>query len=281
MSSRRASWRGHSPRRVVVAVVTGVAAVAFGCAEVGTEPDEPAAIEFAPFPAPAVVVGDTLRDATTGVVAPIQAIVRNLAGAPIDGASTTYLYADANRDTALKVDATTGIVVGRAVVGPDTRVVARVGSKLQVIRSLIVTTRPDTLEGSAVATLLTTTLPDTGRARAQLNSTQALTASVKHREGSTLTGVNGWVVRFEVVTPANPTNDTTRTAYLVNDAGTASVIDTSDTQGTAGRRVRVRASAFPISGTDTIVVRASTTYKGRVIPGSGVLLKAPVRRGAG
>lgn len=281
MSSGRGSWRGHSPRRVVVAVVTGLAAVAIGCAEVGTAPDVPASIEFAPFPSPAVVVGDTLRDAITGAVAPIRAIVRNLAGAPIDSANTTYLYADANRDTALKVDGASGIVVGRMAVSTDTRVAARVGATLQVLRTLLVTTRPDTLDGSAVAALLTTTLPDTGRARAQLNTSTALTATVKHREGSTLTAVHGWVVRFELVAPANPTNDTTRAAYLVNDAGTASVIDTTDAQGTAGRRVRVRASAFPTTGTDTIVVRASATYKGRAIPGTGVLLKAPVRRGAG
>ncbi|MCA0376966.1 MAG: hypothetical protein LCH84_15050 [Gemmatimonadetes bacterium] len=286
MPRREARRAGHTRRALLLPLLRLLplacgAALAWGCAEVGTGPDVPAAIEFAPFPSPAVVVGDTLRDATTGAVAGIQAIVRNLDGDPIDDASVRYLYANANRDTALRVDSLTGLVIGRAIVSQETRVAARVGSSLQVLRSLIVTTRPDTVVAGTAPQLLTTTLPDTGRARAQLNTTLAVGVLVQHRESATLSGVNGWIVRFEIVSPANPSNDTSSAVFLVNDVGTASVIDTTDSGGNAGRRLRVRASTFPVSGTDTVVVRASALYRGRVLPGSGVLLKAPVRRGGG
>lgn len=269
-------------RRHTAALIGGAivafSTLAIACADVTTSPETPASIEMSPFPFPSVVLGDTLRD-VNGVVAPVRAVVRNSRGDTLANAGTKYLYADFNRDTALAIDSATGIVVARKAATGEARVAARIGSSLQAIGRLIVTVRPDTVDAGTPPSTLVTSFPDTGVTRANANTTGALSVTVRNRQTEQPTGVNGWIVRFALVQPANPTNDTTRSAFLVSDNGTASVIDTTDTGGGAGRRVRIRAAQFPASGTDTVIVQATVTYRGRPVPGSGVRLRVPVRRG--
>jgi hypothetical protein len=102
---------------------------------------------------------------------------------------------------------------------------------------------------------------------------------VQNLQSTAAAGVNGWLVRFTLIRPANPTNDTTKAAWLVNDNGTASVTDTTDVGGNAGRKVRIRAAQFPTAGTDSVIVQATVTYKGKPVPGSGAVVSAPVKRG--
>lgn len=254
-----------------------VATIVAACAEIGTAPDQPAAIEMLPFPFPAVVVGDTLRD-EAGLVAPVRAIVRNTAGEEIADAPVQYLYADFNRDSAFAVDSATGIVVAKKALGNDGRIAARVGSSLQVLRSLLTTVRPDTAIAQAVPPLLITLQPDTGRERARINTTPELSVSVQNRQSSIQVPVNGWLVRFRLLRPANPTNDTMAAAFLVDEQQRPSVLDTTNS-GLAGRRVRVRAAQFPAApGTDTVVVEAVLSYKGVAVKGSPLRLVAPVAR---
>jgi hypothetical protein len=255
-------------------------AVTFACSEVGTGPNEPAAIEFAPFPSPSVVIGDTLRD-LSGAVAPVRAIVRNVRGEIIADAPVQYLYADNARDTAVVIDPGTGIVRALRPSTGDVRIAARVGGALQVLRTLVVTTRPDSLDGSAVGQLLTTTIADTGRTGANANTSQPFSVTVRHRESATsVTAVNAWPVRFELLKPANPSNDTTAAVFLVDDNGRASVIDTTNAGGTASRRVRVRAALFPAgTATDSVIVRATATYRGQIVGSDTVRIAVPVKRG--
>lgn len=265
-------------RRLLAAV--SVAGAVLACAEIGTAPEQPAAIEMVPFPSPSIVVGDTLRS-IDGVVAPVRAIVRNTAGDPIDNAPVRYLYADFNRDTgAVFVDSLTGIVVARRAITGDARIAARVGPVLQVIRNLIVTVRPDTLEAGASPPPLSVTLPDTGRSGAQANSSQAVQATLRNLAGTAPVPVNGWVVRFGLRRPLNAANDTSAAVFLVDDQGRASTIDTTDNSGTAGRRVRVRAASFPTTAVDTVEVQLSASYRGRLVPGASQVVRLVVRRGA-
>jgi len=264
------------PRWAALLLAVGVP-VAWGCKEIGTGPEVPGAIELPPFPSPAVVVGDTLRN-LAGAVTPIQAIVRNVAGEVIDKAPVRYLYADFNRDSAILVDSLTGRVIARKAISGEARLAARIGNSLQVIRNLALTIRPDSVERGTSPSLFTTVFPDTGR---NVNQSQAVTVSVRNLQGVTPTGVNHWVVRFELIRPANPTNDTSGAAFLIDDRGSASVLDTTDGSGQAGRRVRIRAARFPATGTDTLELRATVTYRGLPVRGSPVRLVAPVRRGAG
>jgi hypothetical protein len=275
--------RGAPAAAPLVLVAVALAAFA-ACAEIGTSPDEPASIELDPFPWPSVVIGDTLRDAA-GQVAPVRAVVRNVRGDAIAGFPVVYLYADFQRDTALEVDPATGIVVAlKATTSGEGRIAARAGAALQVLRAIGVTTRPDSLEPSTSGPqpLFTTTLPDTGRTGANRNSTPALNVVVRHLQPAPApaAGVRGWLVRFSLVAPANPTNDSTLAAFLVNDNGRPSVVDTTDGSGTAGRRVRIRAGQFPVSpAVDTVVVHAEASYRGVPLRGSPVRIAVPVERG--
>jgi hypothetical protein len=263
--------------------VAAATALAVACAEVGTAPDVPAAIELPPFPSPSVVVGDTLRN-EAGIATPIRATVRNSAGDIIAEATPTYIYADFARDGAFLVDSTTGIIVAAKAV-PEGRIAARIGSSLQVLRTLIGTVKPDTAIAGAAPAALIVTLPDTGRARAQSNTTPELPVRVRNRAGTTPVEVQGWLVRFQVIRPANLTNDTTAAVYLVDEQFRASTLDTTGANGQAARRVRVRAAQFPVAQgaarvTDTVVVQATLTYKGRPVPGSPIRLVATVIRPA-
>jgi hypothetical protein len=263
-----------------IAAAVAVAA----CADVGTGPDVPAAIELPPFAFPTVVVGDTLRD-SVGAVAPIKAIVRNSVGDIIVDARPSYLYADYTRDSAFRVDTATGIVVAREKVTAG-RLAARIGSSLQVTRPLIATVRPDTaVSGPAPAALLVSLLPDTGRARAEGNTSAGLSVLLQNRQGDSPTGVHGWIVSFRLVKPANPTNDTTKGVFLVDEQLRASVVDTTTPEGTAARRVRVRPAVFPVPQgsarvTDTVIVEATARYRGQLVRGAPVRVLVQVVRPA-
>lgn len=264
----------------VFAIATAVGVLS-GCAEVGSGPDVPAAIEMTALPSPSVVVGDTLRN-VAGVVMPIRATVRNVSGDVIADASVRYLYADYARDSSLAVDSITGRVIALRAATGEARLVARVGSVLQIISKLVVTVRPDSMdrEGIQAPSVFTTSLPDTGRSGASANRSTELSVIIRNKSATGVTvPVNAWPVAFELISPANASNDTTKSVYLVDDVGRASVIDTTDGSGRAGRRVRVRATQFPAAGvTDTIVVRASASYKGVTLKGAPVRIALPVKR---
>jgi len=257
------------------------AALGVACVQIGSEPDVPAAIELTALPSPSVVIGDTLRDAS-GAVAPVVATVRNLSGDVITNAPVRYLYADYSRDSALQVDSVSGIVVALKASSGSARLAARVGSSLQVLRQLAVVLRPDSVDrvGQSPLAVFTTTLPDTGRNTATANSSPALTVVVRHVDttAGTSSTVGSWRVQFELVQPANASNDTTQAVFLVDDVGRPSVVDTTDNAGVAGRKVRIRAAQFPAAGvTDSVIVRAVVTYRGDTLAGAPFRLALPVR----
>ncbi|MBL0170762.1 MAG: hypothetical protein IPP90_08540 [Gemmatimonadaceae bacterium] len=243
----------------------------------------PTAIELTALPSPSVVIGDTLRN-VDGVVAPVKAIVRNLQGDIIADAPVRYLYADYPRDSALAVDSSTGIVRALRASTADARLGARIGTSLQILKIIVVTTRPDSADrvGQSALGLFTTTLADTGRSGASANRSPAMTMVVRHIDAPGVTSqVNGWPVRFEVLSPANASNDTTKSVYLVDDLGRASVYDTTDASGVAGRKVRIRAAQYPTGAAiDSVIVRATATYKGVALKGSPVRIALPVKRGS-
>lgn len=266
---------------LLVCAVIAATGIGTSCADVGLGPDEAAAIELDRFPSPSVVVGDTLRN-IDGIVTPVHARVFNVRGDVIDDVVPRYLYADFNIDSALAIDSLTGIVIAKKLVSGDKRIAARIGGSLQVLRGIRIVTRPDSVDGKSLSEILGTSLPDTGRRGLDSNATKALTVTVRHLEADAATTVRSWPVRFQLLSPANPTNDTMAAAYLIDDQGRASTLDTTDDSGVAGRRVRVRALQFPLgAAVESVVVRATVTYKGQPLKGSPVKLTAPVRRGSG
>lgn len=259
------------------AVLVAVAA----CADIALSPSTPASIEFDPLSAPAVVLGDTLRD-IGGVAAPARATVRNQAGEILTDASVRYTYADAGHDTltAISVDSVKGFIVALKALtaSPTARIAARAGTYLQAIRTVLITVRPDSVgrESTSRIDTLRPTLPDTGSG-VSANTSVGLAVKVFHLEGAVVTQVPNWLVKFELIRPANPTNDTTANVFLVNEAQKASTLDTTDGSGSAARSVRVRSSKFP-SGTalDSAVVRVTVSYKGKPVKGDSIRLVLPI-----
>ena len=271
-------------RSVVCATAAGalLAAGVSACVEIGSEPNTPAAIELEPFASPSIVVGDTLRD-VNGALARINAIVRNVRGEIITDAPVRFVYADFTRDSALQVDSSSGFVYALRPANGEARIAARVGNTLQVLRTVIVTVRPDFMTVSKdTAAVLVTALPDTARLNDNPNISEPLNVVVRHNLENTTTGVNAWLVSFRIVAPANPANDSSAAAFLVNTAGRPSALDTTDAGGTATRRVRVRAAQFPAGATTGVVaVEVTTSYRGKPIVGAPDTIYVPVRRGTG
>lgn len=258
-----------------------VVSAAAACADIALSPSTPASIEFNELPSPAVVVGDTLRD-INGLPAPARAIVRNQSGEVLTDAVVFYTYADASRDSAFKVDSLKGFVISLkplSTTGTFARISARTGPSLQAIRTLLVTTRPDSVDrvGFTAIDTLRTTLPDTGAAAAAVNTSKGISVTVRHIDGATTTQVPNWLVKYELLDPANPTNDTTAVAFLVNDGAKASNTDTTDGSGIATRFLRVRSSRFPAGAAPVAaVVRVTVSYNGLPVKGSPVSISVPV-----
>ncbi|MDQ6611836.1 MAG: hypothetical protein M3Y64_05340, partial [Gemmatimonadota bacterium] len=216
------------------------------------------------------------------IALPLKAIVRNLKGAILPNAPVRYVYADATRDSAIFVDSITGYIVALKplnVATPTARIAARIGSSLQIVRSVAVTVRPDSADRGAstsVATLLVTQ-PD-GSATAVSNTSASLGVFVRHF-GDVITAVPNWLVKYEVLLPANPGNDSTKSAFLVDESQKVSNIDTTDAGGSAARYVRVRANTFPATAdADSVVVLATVSYQGKNVKGAPIRFVVPVKQ---
>jgi hypothetical protein len=259
-------------------VCTCVLAVAVvGCADINTDPAVPASIELGAQAFPSIAVGDSLRD-TLGVARPLRALLRNLRGDVIEDAPVRFL----SRDAALVVDSVTGhaFAVSRPS-GGNVQVAARFEQALQALQSIRISREPDAvtrLDSARIDSLLADGTPGALAAnRAEI----AVRASWRDTAGAVQPSTD-WLVRFAVVEPANPRNDTTAAVFLIDDVGRARQLDTTDTNGRASRFIRVRASLFPGAGVveDTVVVEALVRRRGQSVPAEPLRIRVPVRRDA-
>ncbi len=271
------STRSSRVRRGFGLVAMAGAVIAAACAEIGTDPSVPASIEALPLAAPAIAIGDVMRD-TLGVEQTVRAIVRNIQGHIIEGAELRYLYVQFARDSALEVDSVTGSV--RVLKRPGTgplQIAARFANALQILIPVRVTNAPDTLIPRNTASLVTFA-PDTGRAGADSNSVP-VEVLLQYRDAlGARQNVADWLVRFAVVKPRNLQNDTTQAVFLLDDNFRGSRLDTTGTNGIASRRLRVRPALFFTGNTtmDTVEVDAMAWVKGDTVRGAPIRLKIPV-----
>jgi len=83
--------------------------------------------------------------------------------------------------------------------------------------------------------------------------------------------VKSYIVSFTIVSQSDPGLGT-----LVNDAGRPSVVDTTDTNGVAGRAIRLH-PVFLVSEIDSIIVSATARYRGIAVSGSPVRLVLKIK----
>ncbi len=241
--------------RIAALVIAGVTAIAAACTDVTGSASQVLSIQFDTLPAPAVVVGDSLRD-TTGVVALPVVRAFNYSGSQI--ASPVVRYSAADRG--VTVDSITGIIRGDSVRASTVRIVATVGG-LQAIQRIAITLRPDFVTAVNARDSITYSLVDTAA-----NRSKALTVKVLHGPIAADSAVNAWIVSFALAAPTNP-----QAADLVDDAGRLSLVDTTDASGIGGRSIRLH-PAFFSNKRDSVVVNATVKYRGAKISGSPVRL---------
>lgn len=245
-----------SAARAGLLVIFAIAALApFACSDIVTSSASVLSIVFDSLGAPSVVVGDTLRDTTGAVVRPVVHVF-NFKGEEIAQAPVYFL----SPDSGITVDSATGIVTADSLRSTPARIVATIGT-LQAAQNVNVTLRPDSLQAvNALDSLHYSSLDTT------LNVSPQLQVKLTHGIAPNDSAVTSWIVSFAIVAQSDP-----RLGELVNDGGLASVVDTTDATGIAGRKIRVH-PLFITSAVDSIVVNATAKYRGVQVSGSPVRL---------
>ena len=217
-------------------------------------------IQFDSLAAPSVVLGDTLRDTTGAVVVPVVHAF-NSRGEELSSVPVRFQ----SPDSGVIVDSVTGIVFGDSLRSTAARIVASVGT-LQAIQKVDVTLRPDLLAAETGLDSLSYSVLDS-----TLNVSPKLTVKLTHGVATQDSAVKSYIVSFAIESQSDPNLGT-----LVNDGGKPSIVDTTDTNGVAGRAIRLH-PVFLVSEIDSIIVSATARYRGVAVSGSPVRLVLKIK----
>jgi hypothetical protein len=246
--------------------------VAAACSDVPTGATTPFSMSFDALPSPSVVLGDTLRD-STGVPARPRATVFNPNGDVIADAVVQFLVADTSR--LIRIDSVSGFVISTGTKVGSARIVASVNTLQSDPRTIAIVPRPDTVLLGVVADTVRYSFADTVS-----NYSAPLQILVQHRDGTTVTGVSTYVVRFSLANPADTANawllDDQR-RRLRSDSTGRTHTDTTGADGSASRLIYLRPSERLARPVDSIVVLASVRYRTAEVAGSPVRLVLRVR----
>jgi len=223
-------------------ILTAIAvAAAVSCGDVPTLDQGIAYISPVILPAPAVAIGDTLRD-SLGIATPlrIDAFGRNdeLLSPPVATFLPTILPSPISIDASGIVTAAESLTTVQTV-----QLVGRVGNKLQTTTvSLLVVPQPDSLDRTS---------PDVTGALPAIDTLRVTVTGLKR--DSTRVPVPGIIVRYRVRVFGPSTESAT--AFLTLDGRTVSrpdslaAVDTTDASGIASRTLVVAGT-----GLDSVVV---------------------------
>lgn len=246
--------------RIVGLAVAWAVLGALACTDVSGNSTSVLSMEFDSLAAPSVVLGDTLRDSTGTVATPVVRAY-NFKGELIDQAPVRFQSADAG----VFADSITGVITADSLRTTPARIIASVGS-LQAVQKINVTLRPDLATAENGLDSLQYSLLDT-----TLNVSPLLTVKLTHGIVPADSVVSYYMVSFAIVSPGNPL-----LADLVTEAGKMSRVDTTDTNGIAGRAIRLH-PVYLTAAKDSIIVNATVKFRGMQIGGSPVRLVLKVR----
>lgn len=242
-------------------LIAATCALISGCGDVDTGPNIAASLEFSALPYPAVVAGDTLRDAN-GVAAPLRALVYNSDNEQILAATVEFT----GLESVVTVNPVTGIVVAGSVADTSVRIVASVGGLQATPLRLSVVPRPDSIYRSQAIDTLRYSVSDSTQ-----NLSGEIAVKVVNRSGTAELPVRDWIVTFSLQTPS----DSSR-ARIVGANERPSTSDTTSSTGIASRRIRLY-PALLASARDSVIVLARARYRGSDLKGSPVRLVVPVQ----
>jgi len=254
--------RGHAQRRGRVAAALAAllaAAIIGGCTDATSAPNAVVAIAFDTLPYPAVVATDTLRD-STGRAAPLRAVAYNSDGQVIENPSIRYLALD----TGVVIDAQ-GYLVANTRTSGTVRVVATANLLQSITRTITVTGAPAGLAATSnVSQTLQYASPDVPATNLSAPFIVKLTSDA----GGTVPTV-GFIVSYQLKRGGVVLAENDTIATLFDDAGRVSMVDTTGTDGTASRKLRVWGNAVTFVE-DSVEVLASARYRGVPVAGSPV-----------
>lgn len=253
---------GRNSLAIAIGTLAGLAAFS-SCTEIPTSDSAVLSLQFDSLPAPAVVLGDTLRD-TTGRAAPVSATVYNFQGNVVSNPPLRFQALDRG----IQIDSVAGIVVGDSVRDTPARIAITVDG-LQATKLIDIILRPDTVIPVRERDSLQYSLVDTTK-----NVSPALAVRVYHSLTSLDSAVKSYIVSFAIASPADPL-----LALLVNEAGRESRVDTTDTSGEASRRIRLTPARLTAL-TDSIIVLATVKYRGANVLGSPARIVLKVKPAA-
>lgn len=249
-------------RLLPIAALAAAAAVgSLSCTEINAAADHVAALEFDTLPFPAVVAGDSLRD-SLGRAAPLRAVAFNSGGAVIADAAIQYIALDSGVSIG-----GIGYLVSQRQTG-SIRLVASTAAIQSSIKTLLVARPPAiVIVPGKLRDTLTYVVPD----NSATNVSTALGVKIITADTADGVGVTqGWLVSYQAffggkaVAPGD-----TSAVFLLGDGTQRTSLDTTASDGSASRRVRVR----PIGITsliDSVIVIATVRYRGAAVRGSPV-----------
>jgi hypothetical protein len=234
-------------RRVLAATAAAMlAAGALSCGEVPTLEGGIAYISPVVLPAPAVAVGDQLRD-SLGNVAPLRVIAYDRSDVEIPDVPASFVPVTVPVPITIGEDGT--VTASDTVTAVQTvQIVGRVGDRLQTTpATLLVVTQPDSMVNSSAAAL-STTLPALDTMRVVVTGVNSF--------GASRVAVPGIVVRYRIAGVFG-TGTQGLTTVLTLDGRTISrpdslaAVDTTDSFGETSRTLVVAGT-----GVDSVVVYA-------------------------
>lgn len=252
---------------MVGAAAAALCGTTLACTQVGADPNAVVAVAFDSLPYPAVIIGDSLRDAA-GVATALRATGINTDGDEIPGAVFTFLALDAGATIS-----TERFLTSTGTDAAVVRLIAQASSGLQSRDiALQVTPRPDSTAQDGTVDTLRYVVPDE-----LSNVSQALGLIVVSTATAPPPPARGWIVKFQIEYAGAPVPPTSTTlAWLIDDTGRRSAEDTTGTDGRVSRRLRVVPTGLTAAA-DSLIVTATVERYGTPLIGSPVRIAVHVR----
>jgi hypothetical protein len=255
----RTMMTGGNGRTILVAcLLLAIVAGAAACAEISTDPKLVASIAMDTLPYPSIVANDSLRD-SLGIARPLHAAVYNIQGTPLVSVPIRFRTPDAG----VTVDSVSGYVTADTARSTGIRLLAVAGSLQSAPDTVYVVPAPDTVSAINATDSLLYTLSDT---TAQLSV--PLQVQLQHRVPvSQPLPVRSYLVSYRIAYPS----DTLLAQLMTRDGLHRSSVDTTASDGTSARRIRLRTLSLT-SANDSVVVIAMARYHGTPVPGAPLRL---------
>ena len=239
---------------VLFASILAVVACLGACAEISTDPKLVASIAIDTLPSPSIVANDSLRD-SLGVARPLHGSVYNIQGTALASIPIRFR----TPDSGATVDSVTGYVTADTARSTGIRLIAASGSLQSAPDTVYVVPSPDTMVAANATDSLLYSLSDT---TAQLSN--PLQLYLQHRVPvSQPIPVRSYLVSYRIAYPS----DTLLAQLLSRDGLHRSALDTTASDGTSARRIRLRTLSLT-SANDSVVVFATARYHGVPVPGA-------------